>query len=176
MTENLFCPRCGKQFRGETSFCRTCGLALEGVSEIVNGESASAPVMTSQPNFRVMRIGIGLFIFGLAIGLINGAVKDLGLFPESYGKMVFLFLVAAGMLTMGAGFIFPTKKYSKRKPSPSDNEVPAALNTAPLEGQLGPAHGRIDDVTFQKDGREFEVIPVGSVTEQTTRNLDQQAD
>src|SRR5438445_383341 len=106
MSENLYCPRCGKQFSSGTAYCRTCGLSLDGVSKIVTGEAADAPITTSRPNFKVMRIGIGLFILGLAIGLINGAVRDLGLYPDAYGKMVFLALVAVGMLTLGAGFLF----------------------------------------------------------------------
>ena len=147
MSENLYCPRCGKQFSSGTAYCRTCGLSLDGVSKIVTGEAADAPITTSRPNFKVMRIGIGLFILGLAIGLINGAVRDLGLYPDAYGKMVFLALVAVGMLTLGAGFLFPTKKYTKRKPSASIDRSASdtGLDTAPLAGQLSPAEAGVAD-------------------------------
>ena len=74
MADNLYCPRCGKPFSGDTSFCRTCGLSLDGVREIVSGEAASAPEMISRPNFKLMRLGIVTFIFGLVIGLLNGAL------------------------------------------------------------------------------------------------------
>ena len=161
MAEDLYCPRCGKGFASETSFCRTCGLSLDGVSEIVNGEAADAPEMVSRPNFKLMRFGIGLFIFGLVIGLINGALKDFDLFPQAYGKFVFMAMVALGMLLLGAGFLFPTKHYKKRKPS-------SKTATRPKE-QLNAA--RDNDIVFPVDTRELEPVPVGSVTENTTRNL-----
>ena len=178
MAENLYCPRCGKQFSGEISYCRTCGLSLDGVSEIVGGEAASASITTSRPNFRAMRLGMGIFILGLAIGLINAAVRDLSLFPESYGKMIFLALIAAGLMTIGAVFVFSTKKYTKRKPSQSttQSDSDVKLDTAPLAGQLNAAQAGVVDIVFPKDGLEFEKIPAGSVTEQTTRNLDKQPD
>jgi len=174
MTENLYCPRCGKQFTDGTAFCRICGLSLDGVSKIVTDEASEAPITTSRPNFKVMRIGIGLFILGLAIGLINGAVRDLGLFPDAYGKMVFLTLVAAGMLTLGAGFLFPTKKYTKRKPASSTAQSGSEtkLDTAQLAGKLSPADGDVHDINFPAERREPMTVERGSVTEHTTRNLE----
>ena len=171
MADNLYCPRCGKQFTDGTSFCRTCGLSLDGVSQIVSGEDDSKPVITRRPNFKLFRIGISLFILGLVIGLINGALKDFELFPQSYGKLVFMLFVAAGMLMLGAGFLFPTKKYTKRKPPtvPADTDV--KLDTAPLAGSLNAARTDANDIVLPNDDREFEKVPAASVTEHTTRNL-----
>lgn len=171
MKTDLFCPRCAQPFDSGTKFCRTCGLALDGVSEIVNGEAANAPEVKWQPNFKLMRIGIGLFILGLVIALSNAALRDLGLFPESYGKMLFLALAALGMLMLGAGFVFPTRKYTKRKSS-NIAAPDLFLDTAPLAGELGAAKTDLNELEFRKDGRDLEAIPVGSVTEHTTRNLE----
>lgn len=165
MAEDLYCPRCGKGFASETSFCRTCGLSLDGVSEIVDGEAESAPQMVSRPNFKLMRVGIGLFIFGLVVGLLNGALKDFDLFPQAYGKLVFMAMVALGMLMLGAGFLFPTKHYKKRKP-PSKSPT---LGTATPKEQLNPAG--LNDIILPINTRELEPVAVGSVTESTTRNL-----
>jgi hypothetical protein len=123
-----------------------------------------------------MRIGIGIFIFGMVLGLIHGAVRDLGLFPEAYGKMIFLAVIAAGMLTLGAGFIFPTKKYTKRKPVTSVADTDFSLETAPLTASLAAARTNENDIAFAKDDREFEKLPAASVTEHTTRNFDQRRD
>lgn len=176
MPEKLYCPRCATQSSSETSFCRKCGLALDGVSEIVTGEAANAPVMTSRPNFKVIRLGFGLFIFGMVIGLLNGAIRELDLFPQSYGKVIFLTMIAVGMLTMGLGIVFPTKKYTKRKPSKStaQSESAIAADTSPLARQLNSPGPSANDFDFPK--REFESVTVGSVTEPTTRNLDNQLD
>lgn len=175
MAEKLFCPRCGNQFTGDISYCRTCGLSLDGVSEIVKGEAESEPVVTRRPNFKLFQIGIALFILGLVIGLINGALRDFELFPQSYGKLVFMLLVAAGMLTLGAGFLFPTKKYTKQKPS-NRAETDTSSDTAPLAGQLNPAEASIIDLEFRQGGHEAEKVPLGSVTEGTTRDLDRHID
>lgn len=169
MTESMFCPRCGKQFNVETSFCRTCGLALDGVSEIVGADAVNSPETTTRPNFKIMRIGFGLFIFGLVIGLLSGAVKELGLFPETFGKIIFLTIIAAGMLTMGIGFLFPVKVYKKRKRTSADADVADVLNTGPLDAQLPPARINLADISFPKDSRKH--AEPASVTENTTRNL-----
>ena len=168
----MYCPRCGKQFEAETGYCRTCGLSLTPVQKIVSGDADNAPVVTSRPNVKTMRIGLGLFILGLAIGLINAAIRDIGLFPDSYGKMVFLILVASGMLTMASGFIFPSKKYSKRKAetSTSESDHPEHIDIGSMTARLLPENESLDNFGPQRD-RQPEMIARGSITEHTTRNL-----
>ncbi len=161
MPEEMYCPRCGKQFIPETSYCRTCGLSLDGVSEIVVGEASTAPEVKSRPNGRTMRIGIGLFIFGTGLGLANVIIRDLGLFPEIYGKMAFLTFIIAGVMTIGFSFVFPKKRYTKKRRSvehqTSKNNLD--LGTEKL-GELPSADRNIDDL-----------MSPASVTERTTRNL-----
>ena len=165
MAENLYCPRCGKQFTVETSYCRTCGLSLDSVVDLVVGEKESAPIVTSRPNFKLFRIGFAIFIFGLVIGLINGAMKDFQLYPDSFGKLLFLVTVAAGMLTLGAGFLFPTKKYTKRKANGANSTEQSSV------AELDAAKFDANVVEFQSKASRFEKVPVPSVTERTTRNL-----
>lgn len=169
MTDNLFCPRCGNTFSSDTSFCRTCGLALSGIRDIVGADAASAPEMTTRPNFKVMRFGIGLIIFGLVIGLLNGAIKELDLFPDSYGKVIFLTVIAAGMLMLGAGFLFPVRVFKKRKRTTRESDIANALSTGPLDAQLPPANVNDANISFPKISPEH--AERSSVTENTTRNL-----
>ncbi|MBK6748562.1 MAG: hypothetical protein IPG67_00700 [Acidobacteria bacterium] len=132
----------------------------------MNGEAESAPEMVSRPNFKLMRFGIGLFIFGTVIGLTNAAVRDFELFPQAYGKLVFMAIVASGLLLLATGFLFPKKQYKKRKPSPKPN---LKTRTAPLNEQLNPES--VNDINFPIETNELEPVPIGSVTENTTRNL-----
>jgi len=172
MADDLYCPRCSNRFSIDTSYCRSCGLSLDDVSKIVTGEAETAPEIQTRPNFKLFRLGMGLFIFGMVIGLINGALKDYELYPNSYGKTLFLVIIAAGMLLLGAGFVFPTKKYKKPKVSePNIVDADVELDTSPLAGKLEAARVSANDLDFPKDDREPEKIPVGSVTEHTTRNL-----
>lgn len=170
----MHCPRCGNQFSSGTAYCRTCGLSLDGVSEIVHGESASAPEITSQPNLKIMRLGGGIFILGVAFALITRILRGLELFPESYGLLVFLVFSTVAILTLGVGLLFPAKKYTKRKPAQSTapSELDLVSGTPPLTARLNAASPAVNDIDFPKAGREPEKMPVGSVTEHTTRNLE----
>jgi hypothetical protein len=174
MAENLYCPRCAKPFTADTSYCRTCGLSLDGVAKIVTGDAENAPVTVRRPNFNAIRYAVGIMILGLVIGLLNGMLRDFGLYPDRYGKAVFLAIIAISMLTMGSAFLFPTKKYKKRK---SSDSLPAPdlreqLGTAPLAGQLSPADPDMNIIDFPAAAREPVMAEPGSITDRTTRNLE----
>jgi hypothetical protein len=174
MAENLYCPRCANAFTTSTSYCRTCGLSLDGVAKIVTGDSENAPVRVWRPNFNAIRYGVGIMILGLVIGLLNGMLRDFGLYPDRYGKMVFLAVIAVAMLTMGSAFVFSTRTYKKQKrpdslPAPDLREQ---LETAPLAGQLSPADPDMNIIDFPADKREPVMAEPGSITERTTRNLE----
>lgn len=167
MAENLYCPRCASSFTTGTSYCRTCGLQLAGVSEIVSGDAENAPAVTRRPNFNTVRYGVGFMIFGLVIGLIHGILKDFNLYPERYGKAVVLALVAIAILTMGSAFLFPVKRYKKRPAADADS--PEKLETARLAGELPPAD--TNEIVFPAIKREPVMAEPGSITERTTRHL-----
>ena len=174
MAENLYCPRCAKPFTTDTSYCRTCGLSLDGVAKIVTGDADNAPVRVWRPNFNAIRYGVGIMILGLVIGLLNGMLRDFGLYPDRYGKMVFLAVIAIAMLTMGSAFVFSTRTYKKQKrpdslPAPDLREQ---LETAPLAGQLSPADPDMNIIDFPAAVREPVMAEPGSITERTTRNLE----
>lgn len=171
MSGKIYCPRCGKQARSDTGFCRDCGLALDGVATIVNADAANIPETTTKPNFKIMRIGIVTFILGLVIGLINGGLRDFNLFPPAYGKALFFAFIAIGMLMLGSGFLFPVKVFKKGKRKSVDADVANLLNTAPLDAQLPPAKIIDTDISFPKDARERAATEPASVTENTTRQL-----
>ncbi|HBR58008.1 MAG TPA: hypothetical protein DEA22_11170 [Blastocatellia bacterium] len=174
MAEYLHCPRCGNQFSKKTSFCRTCGLSLSGIVEIVSGEAPpNKGSLVSRPNPRAIRLGIGLFIFGLFLGLLHGALRELGLYPESYGKIVFLAFCASGMLCFVLAFLFPTTVYKKQTEAlaASGSSEPLSLDTSDLTiDRLNPAPAASAfEVPFK--AREDNDSGVPSVTEHTTRKL-----
>lgn len=169
----MYCPRCGKRFSDKTSYCRTCGLSLVGVSEIVSGENANAPIKARRPNYTAFRLGFGLFILGTVLGLVNVVVRDLGLFPQIYGKIVFLAFIIAGLLCVGGAFLFPTTTYKKenRKTLATGSDSVDLFDTAELAYQLPPPDVSARDVHFPKDEREAVYPDPSSVTEHTTRHL-----
>jgi hypothetical protein len=167
MTTNIYCPRCSKPADLGTKYCRTCGLSLDGVSEIVSGETASSPEIKTRPNNTAIRIGIGLFLLGTALGLANVIVRELNLFPERYGKMIFVSFIIAGLVSMGVSFVFPQKRYVKKGRTGKEDiaETGRDLSTAEL-GRLPSAERNIDDF-ISADGRH----EPDSVTEHTTHQL-----
>lgn len=171
MDENLYCPRCGKQFSGKTSYCRTCGLDLSGVTEIVSGDAENAPVTSNTPNATALRLGLGLFLFGTALGLVNIVIRDLELFPEIYGKAVFIAFVIAGILSMGASVVFSSKKYPKRENKREEPLSPNEFETVPLAGELLPLDSSANRIEFPRNQREPVLTEPGSVVENTTRQL-----
>lgn len=113
-----------------------------------------------------MRLGIGLFILGMVIALGNAAIKSLGLFPEEWGKMVFLSLVAIGMACLGLGFVIPPKRRKQR--AKESDRGPKPAETA----QLSSPKTNFNEGPFSVPAREPVYSEPGSVTERTTRNLE----
>ena len=112
-------------------------------------------------------MGIGLFIFGTVIGLINVVVRDLAMFPELYGKIAFLSIVIAGLLTIGIGFVFPKKHFIKRNRPDLRTDK---LGYAPAAVELPSAERSVDDLVMPHSNNELITEPA-SVTDRTTRRL-----
>ena len=162
MANKMYCPRCSREFSDEVGFCRDCGLSLDGVAKIVTGEAATAPAVTSGPNYGLMRVGFAIFILGLVIALGNAALSAVLGFSKVYGTSIFLFTVMAGLALIGAGVVIPRKRYVLSEKKRSGRRTPS---TAQLPQPLGDPIGELF--------REPVLTPHEpvSVTENTTRNL-----
>ena len=147
-------------------------MALEAVSKIVTGDAENAPVATKRPNYAWFRLGLGLFIVGLVIGLANGAIRDLQIYPEVYGKIVFYLFIAAGLLCLGFSMVFPSKKDVKLTGKSSGADVPDRLDTSQLSNDLLPAGHPESEIEFPENRRYTVGTVPHSVAEHTTRNLD----
>jgi len=163
----MFCPRCAKKSDPNTSFCRTCGLSLGEVRAIVTGESASEPEFKYRPNFKIMQIGIAIFILGMVVALASAALTSAFGFNKEIGKAIFLTIIAIGMLLLGLGFVFPTKRYVKRRSNVESTADLENLMTGPLRNELNSSPAS----TFVHDTRQPVHADVPSVTEHTTRQL-----
>ncbi|HYJ92897.1 MAG TPA: hypothetical protein VEV84_16415 [Pyrinomonadaceae bacterium] len=163
----MYCPRCSKEFAKGTSYCRTCGLSLDGVVEIVTGDAENEPEIRSGPNGKLMRAGIGSFILGSVIGLSTPVFKNLELFGAAgIASYIFLGSIMLGIILLGIGFVFPQKRYIRKKGEAlSGTEDYEGLATGRLTS-LPSADRNVDDILFPTKSREPD-----SVTEDTTRQL-----
>lgn len=171
MPDIIYCPRCAERANDNVAFCRKCGLPLDEVIAIVSGDAPNSPETTTRPNFNMIRIGVGLFILGTVLGLANVIARDLQLFPDIYGKAIFLSVIIAGLLSIGSSFLFPVKVYKKRKRTNDDSDSSDALNTGPLDAQLPSAKITQAEISVTKGAREKTPASPSSVTENTTRQL-----
>lgn len=173
MAAEMYCPRCAKPFPQKTLYCRKCGLSLTRIREFVSGEAVNDSEIVTRPNSNAIKLGTGLFILGLVLGLLHGGVRDLGLYPQTYGKLVFLAVLASGLLCMGIGFLFPTTVFKTKKPreiEQNENRV-GNLNTSELPDALPSSDEALAGVDFPKDSREPIFAEPGTVTDHTTRKL-----
>lgn len=164
----MYCPRCSRESSLGTGYCRTCGLSLEGVAEIVKGEAESEPEIRTGPNSRLMRAAIGSFILGSVVGLAIPLFKNLELFAAAaIARYVFLIIIMLALLLLGVGTVFPQKRYIKKKRSEPGSETDE--NRIPAAGRLDllPSSDRsVDEILMPDGSREPD-----SVTEHTTRRL-----
>jgi hypothetical protein len=167
----MFCPRCAKKFDPDTSYCRTCGLSLGGVREIVSGESGTEPEFKLRPNFKLMQIGIAIFIMGMVVALANAALSTAIGFKKDIGTVIFLTMIAIGMAFLGIGFVFPQKRYVKRRSNVEPTADETNLRTAPLRSELNAGQASAIENEFPNEPREPLHVEVQSVTEHTTRQL-----
>ena len=163
----MYCPRCSKEFESGTSYCRTCGLSLDGVVGIVKGEAETEPEIRTGPNGSLVRAGIGSFILGAVIGLSVPLFKNLEFFAAAaIARYVFLVFIMVALLLLGAGNVFPQKRYVKKKKAVlQETDEKPAVPTGRLE-QLPPSERSVDDFLMPANSREPD-----SVTEHTTRQL-----
>ena len=168
----MFCPRCAKKFEADTSYCRTCGLSLDEVRRILSGEADTEPEIRRRPNFSLMQAGIAIFILGMVVALGNAALSTAIGFRPDIGKVIFLSMIAIGMLFLGLGFVFPRTRYiANRSKQDKELESTPAKSTSRLKARLEEPREAFLDVEFPKDDREPVNIEVSSVTEHTTRQL-----
>lgn len=171
----MYCPSCGSDNQNELKFCTRCGTNLGVVSDALSGR----PTNIIEADERMVKL-LKDYYRGRPMTLIGAAGSALSLFklsgvfllgfPE---KMMPIAALAAGFFFLSLyAFIWGLIRWNN-----SSSEL-KALGTSPSELQKSIAASRIQSAPE----REMKVIaystdpitPLGSVTEQTTRQLDRQ--
>src|SRR5215471_6142717 len=151
----MYCPNCGKDNSNEQRFCRSCGLNLQAISQLVVGElsrtnSGESPIQAvrNEPKRLPSPLTYGLLIIvlGLTIALFGKKV----LFEDVVGSIGMLIaLLGVGLIGLkGIFLMLPESRTPSASRSLPKGELPIKLPAA----------------------SQFGVQP--SVTEQTTRQLD----
>jgi hypothetical protein len=177
----MFCPRCGQQAAEGVSFCSRCGLPLDAAAEIVASGGATGaeaavrePVAPLTPRQRGTRKGLIIVIAGIlffAVAALLTAIKnDLFIFfiPAGITVVIGVARMLYGLLLEGHA---PPEKKSKRA-ADSRAELGRAQSGA---AELPPAHSIPASVYTKAGADTSDMAAPASVTESTTRLLDEQS-
>jgi hypothetical protein len=168
VSNNMFCPRCGKSEQLSETYCRQCGLFLPDLSKPVKRELPPEEHLKANTVLSVMTIVVS---FTLSILLF----AILGIRSETHP----LIYVTAGLLiAIGAWHIqtlirtLKLKKQWKRRTPFTEigtAEIQAAEIAAPLQ-EATPAFAAVATGKLLDEANLAETVPA-SVTENTTRHL-----
>ena len=182
----MFCPRCGQQqVVDELRFCPRCGFTLGFVTELLanNGMLPSHLVPDNplarelSPRSRGVRQGGMLMLIGAALTPILGIFgAATGIGGEMALIGVVIFIAALARLLYAAIFqdSYATAQPGALPPHQQPAAAPLSL-PAPPRAAL-PKHQTPAPASFRRRDTAELVAPPASVTENTTRLLDDQPD
>jgi hypothetical protein len=181
----MFCPRCGQQqVVEEVRFCPRCGFTLGFVAELLaNNGMMPAHLVPNNPAARELspkrqgvRQGGKLMMLGAAfipVLAIIGAASGIGGELALLGVILFIL----GLARMLYAAIFQESYPAAQHLAPTLPQQPAAPAFQPAQPRAAlPQHHAPAPVSFRRRDTAELVAPPPSVTENTTRLLDDQRD
>lgn len=169
----MYCPNCGQQqISDEMRFCSRCGLPLNGLMEWLTGNRLpeklvdEAQVSAISPRRKGIRRAAKLMFFS---GVLFFVFLALSLAIEEPAPMIFpflLFFVSLVLMLYARLFSDPTPSLNSRATHTT------ALNSAAKRSSLPPAAQMPMPEAGRQRVRTNELAQPPSVTEHTTRLLD----
>ena len=165
----MYCPNCGQQQISEMRFCSRCGLAFSGLAEWLAGgqplqrrDEPQAPAPLS-PRRKGMRRAAKLMFFS---GVLFFVCLMFSIIFDEGGWMILPFLTFfVSLVLMLYARLFSDKN------APAINQ-PAAFGPTPARGSLPPGATMPITAAGRQQVRTNELAQPPSVTENTTRLLD----
>lgn len=170
----MYCPKCGQQqISEEMRFCSRCGLALSGLAEWLAGgqvlpakRSEETQVDQMSPRRKGTRRAAKLMFFS---GVLFPVFLMISIAVEEGGPMVIPF----GLFFISLVMMLYARLFSdKTAPAIHQAAQTSALGSAPAYGSLPPAANTPIPVVVRQQVRTNELAQPPSVTENTTRLLD----
>ena len=169
----MYCPNCGQQqVSEEMRFCSRCGLALSGLAEWMAGDmlvKRAEETRSLSPSCRrkAIRRAAKLMFFSVALFVVAIA---LSLAIDEPGPMIFpALLFFASLVWLGYSRLF----MDDTTPMLKHVAQPSAFGPAPTRASLSPTTNIPMPDFGRQQVRTNELVQAPSVTEHTTRLLDQ---
>lgn len=171
----MHCPKCGQeQISGEVRFCRSCGLALNSVKDILEPAKRNVAAKANRNAAKGMRQGLAIFLFGMFLiplfMLIPGEIAGI----PNLKIFIFTTVIILGLARMCYPFAFINGANDERSDwnfqtiEPENDAFNANFNNA---AQLSESKS-IPITDFKTRSLDTaELIYTPSVTEATTKLL-----
>ena len=174
----MYCPKCSQeQVSDEMRFCSRCGFPLTAVRELV--ESGSAPpidpgVAQLARKQKVIRRGAWMMLASLVLTIFVGLLTSI---DDDFVVLMFfpVLCFVLGFLQVLYGVFLSDRRASRRLKQPQP-VVPAQLNTPPARPELSAPRGAPVESFSGHRVETAEMVRPASVTENTTRLLDDESD
>jgi hypothetical protein len=180
----MYCPNCSQQqVSDEMRFCSRCGFSLSVMRELIaNGGVLAEPVTRAQSeqlakSLRGMRRATWLMLAGVPLTLVTGLLAAL---EDDFAVLLLLpflcFVVGFARLLYTVFWEGRTSRVKGDTLQPQATSLhPSQLGTTMRSPELSPQGAPIESFPDQRM-RTAEMVQPRSVTENTTRLLDEEAD
>ena len=162
----MFCPKCSQQQASEElRFCSRCGFPLTGVTLLLEKDCEVPPTKQTVSRGRIFKESLLLMFASWLVALVATNMFDWGGPFETVakiGSLIFFVLGLIGLLKFVFVFLFVRESVS----APSPKTLTASTRRAALPS---PQENPLTDYPQRSNTKEM--APRGSVTESTTRLL-----
>lgn len=178
----MYCPNCGlEQISDEMRFCQRCGLSLTDVKNFITGgalvaQAPEAKKVERTRGQRSARRGSWMILVSLVLSFFTGllaAVEDE--FAVFFLPLVPLFLIGLGFVLYGV-FLADRKLEAAKRAESQPRAVPVHLGFAARNPELYAARSQPIETFTPQRVHTAEMVHPPSVTENTTRLLDDEAE
>ena len=180
----MYCPKCSQeQISDEMRFCSRCGFSLIAVRDLVASGNALVKPEGETPQLscgqRGVRRAAWMLLASVAlasfVGFLTAMDDDFAVF------FMFPFLIfIIGLSLMLYGVFIADKRAARKKAAALQLQLAASmqaqLNAAPRTPELYPSRMTPDESFAARRPQTAEMVRPPSVTENTTRLLDEDAD
>ena len=175
----MYCPKCSQELvSDELRFCSRCGFSLTAVRELIESGALMEPGAVAQAEQlfkkqKGIRRGTWMMLASLALAVFVGMLSAV---DDDFAVFLFVpFLVfIIGFIRVLYGVFFKGKRAARLKPP--QQIMPGQISTPQGRPELSaPRVAPIESFTGQRV-KTAEMVHAPSVTENTTRLLDEESD
>ena len=182
----MFCPQCGQQqISGEMRFCSRCGFPLGGVIQLLASggiaattSDAGASSKQLSPRRRGYRQGVLMLLIAMIATPIMAILSEAGL-PEILIPLTAILFFWGGIIRMIYARIFEDAAVHAAHDAPPayiPPTGPAQFGAGGAPQSALPPQRSVPVSNWRQPTNTSELIPPASVTENTTRLLDERGE